>query len=500
MNYKLGHLYLFLAQFVLCTISYSQGKYNFVERYDDNITRNEILYESEEAYYTIGYSDDNSNTTVGIHVSQHDKINGEVLENSYFAIEGEWSFLENSFDVYEKDNSLIFGLTGDGGLYKLAYNLTTAEIDIIDSVFFPIDDPGLSQYDMLIYNDTTLYVVAYSLEVDSSNLGLIFTYPNGTQEFKLLPKTDSLQSLGRMMKRENGNYMLFSSLKGQNVFWDRSLAFFELDKELNVLNSFYTTNTDGYITPKSILPINNQEVLVLAAFYDWDYIRDRYAYSHQILRYHIDNREIVWSYNYGSPASNGLSGGKIVASHQADHYLYCTEAVREDATIDSFNTVGRVVKINAEGEKSWRKDYSYFSNHNDDHNLYDIIATSDNNYLIGGRASSNKTYGWLLKINESGELLGDSLVNVTWNDNDWTKDIQIYPNPTIDHIYINQNNLDQVTYQLVDVNGKLLKEVNINAKDQGVIWNVSDLISSSYFIRMIRDGKVIGSTVIVKQE
>ncbi len=499
MDYNLLRFHVLLSMFFSMQVAHSQEKFNKIYLYEQELIRNEVLHETEEAFYAIGYADDNSNVTVGIHISKHDKVSGELLNTTYFAIDSTWSFLEHSNDVYQKGNSLIFGLKGDQ-LYTLEYNLLSAEINILDAVPFLEEWTGVYQYDLLIFNDTTLYVIKYFLEGDSTNLGFFFTYPDGTHEFKPLAKTDSLATLGLMMKRDNGNYMLFSHLRGENVFWDRSLAFFELDQDLNVLNSYYTINTDGYITPRSILPINNQEVLVLSYFYDWDYIRDRYAYSHQILRYHIDNREIVWSHNYGFPASTNIDGGKIVASHEADHYLYCTTAVRSDATVDSFNTIGRVVKIDDEGSQVWQKNYSFYSNHGAYHNLFDIIATTDNNYLVGGTARGNRPYGWLLKINESGELLGDSLVNVTWTEDEWNKDIQIYPNPTIDHIYINQNKLDQVTYQLHDINGKFVKEININARDQGVIWDVSDLISGSYFIRMLKNGETIGSTIIIKHD
>ena len=478
----------------------AQDDFNKTYKYDNKSIRNEMVHESQEAYYAIGYSDDYSGYTVGIHVSKHDKITAEVLNSTYFAIDSVWSFLEHSFDVYEVDNSLIFGLKGEGKLHQLEYDMNTDQISIIDTVSFSIEDPGLYQDDMLLFNDTTLYVVTYALEIDSFKFGLFFTYPDGTQESIDIPLTDSLNRFGQVMKRDNGNYVLFGALNGENVFWDRSLAIYEYDKDLNELGRFFTPSTDGYINVENFLPINEQEILILASHYDWDFIRSRYAYSHSILRYHIDDRKILWSENFGSPASDGLSGGKIVASHESGHYLYCTGAVREGSTIDSLSEVGRVVKIDEHGEQIWQKDYYYFNNNGNINDFYDIIATSDGNYLLGGNAgNSNGHHGWLLKINESGELLGDSLVNVTWTEDDWRNDIQIYPNPIVDHIYINQNAVDDITYHLYDVQGNAIDHLNINAKDQGVIWDVSDLISGSYFIRMVKEGKVIGSTVLIKQ-
>ncbi len=496
--------YRFIFVVVLVNFSmylYAQNEFNKVIRYDDNITRNEIICEVDDAYYTIGYSDDISGHTVGIHVSKHDKNNGGVLNNTYFAIDSTWSFLEQSFDVFYKENSLIFGLEGDGLLYKLEYDLSTNHINILDSVSFPIDDPGLFQHDMLIFNDTTLYVATYSLEVDSFKYGLFFTYPNGTRETKHITRTDSLTGFGQMIKRDNGNYVLFGSMRGGNVFWDRSLAIYEYDRDLNVLSKFFTPKTDGYIRVENFLPIGDQEVLLLVSKYDWDEIRSTYAFSHSILRYHLDDREILWSKNYGFPASSGLSGGRIVASHEANHFLYGTVAVRSDATIDSFSQVGRVVKVDDEGEQIWQRDYSFFNARNDENNFHDIIATSDGQYLLGGVARGmGRFHGWLLKINESGEVVGDSLVNVQWTESDWTADIQIYPNPTIDHIYINQNKLDHVTYQLYDIQGNFIHSLDVSGQDQGVVWDVSDLVSGSYFIRMLKDGVIIGSSVLIKQD
>ena len=127
-----------------------------------------------------------------------------------------------------------------------------------------------------------------------------------------------------MIKRENGNYVLFGGMDGDNGLWDRSLAIYEFDKNLDTLSTFFTSFEDEYIQVSHVLPINEEEVLLVAFHLDWDNIRNMHAYSHYIHRYNINNREIVWSKNYGSRASNLIQGGKIVSSHEDHHYLYCT--------------------------------------------------------------------------------------------------------------------------------------------------------------------------------
>ena len=111
--------------FLLCVILFSgfrgvtQTQFNKTFLYDQEIVSNEIIHETEDAYYVMGYADDNSNITVGIHVSKHDKISGEVLNSTYFAIDSTWGFWEHSDDVYQEGNSLIFGFKGDLSLIHI---------------------------------------------------------------------------------------------------------------------------------------------------------------------------------------------------------------------------------------------------------------------------------------------------------------------------------------------------------------------------------------------
>ena len=74
-----------------------------------------------------------------------------------------------------------------------------------------------------------------------------------------------------------------------------------------------------------------------------------------------------------------------------------------------------------------------------------------------------------------------------------------YPNPTNDYLNINLNNYESnnVTFQLLDMNGKVLKFGKI--KDQETKIDVTNLPSTIYIVKINDNNKVIKIFKIIKQ-
>ena len=72
-------------------------------------------------------------------------------------------------------------------------------------------------------------------------------------------------------------------------------------------------------------------------------------------------------------------------------------------------------------------------------------------------------------------------INELEKEYDW----EVFPNPTSDIIYLKGDLHNVVEIKIVDMNGiVLLKEKNLTK------FNVSSLVSGTYFIRFIRNNKV----------
>ncbi len=80
-----------------------------------------------------------------------------------------------------------------------------------------------------------------------------------------------------------------------------------------------------------------------------------------------------------------------------------------------------------------------------------------------------------------------------------TLEYSVYPNPTIDFLNLrirNYNNMN-LTYQILDVDGKLLK----NEKTEGEVTTISmkDLIPGVYFLRVSGNKKEVKTFQIIKK-
>lgn len=74
----------------------------------------------------------------------------------------------------------------------------------------------------------------------------------------------------------------------------------------------------------------------------------------------------------------------------------------------------------------------------------------------------------------------------------------VYPNPTNGKLTLNVKNYEPntFTYQLYDVNGKMLR--NDRLIENETIIEMSDLISSTYFLKVIKDNKEVKLFKVIK--
>jgi hypothetical protein len=96
-------------------------------------------------------------------------------------------------------------------------------------------------------------------------------------------------------------------------------------------------------------------------------------------------------------------------------------------------------------------------------------------------------------------------VDILWNVsgiNEGAIDAQmnVFPNPANSEVKITFNNTVNATaLQLIDVTGKVVQVVNVNANDMSVEMNVSALANGNYFVKLVtKQGTAIKKLVVAK--
>jgi hypothetical protein len=75
--------------------------------------------------------------------------------------------------------------------------------------------------------------------------------------------------------------------------------------------------------------------------------------------------------------------------------------------------------------------------------------------------------------------------------------LMVYPNPAGKEVHINYQMMDGSTairFEITDINGRTLKTVENDYSSGDVLVNTEDLADGLYFIKIIKDGRLAGST------
>ena len=246
-HFILSSTFTFFCIFI-CYSSLSQSNFSHINDYGLFRTKSELLYETDENYFAIGYAEEQSEPELGLTVSCHNKKTGEVCSSTYYTIKNKWIFTAGRTPVFHVNDALIFGALTGNKILKLKYDLLQKNITLIDSIVNPLQG-GYYLNDMILAGDTTIYH-ATVIQENNSISSIIHKYPDGRIKHTYLPNPpDFSYSGGRFITKENGNFIIFGSLSRKSNVYEIYLSIVEIDSVGTILREFKTPKTDyQYVT------------------------------------------------------------------------------------------------------------------------------------------------------------------------------------------------------------------------------------------------------------
>jgi len=490
----------------MTSAAYSQVPYNI--RLDNGLTQaqGKILHELKDSYLCIGRGF-NSSTSMGegIFTTEIDKNTGEVLYNTQFEIPNRTLLTGNINNVISIDNKVYFLTKSRLDIFLCYYDESTNEI-ITEKILIPqVQTPIIFLYDFH-YKDGIIHILAH-VEIGNTNKSslLIIKYDleNDIQTEIIIDDEDIDPVFAKMEFLSNGN-MLIQYTTYSNGAW---LNIQEVDTLGNILwNYQFSKQYAGLVN--RMIPIDSNLYLLGGGI--GKYFGENFKQTPYMVLFDYNQRKIIKESTFSMTLNEYSSWNdqtqEITRSHDGVHFLGVSELYNFQQDPDTIIGKGMVAKVDTNLNTIWRRSYSILDSNFVGHTLEDIIRTSDGNYLCYGKAyyytippGEVPILSWVFKIDEDGKIIGDTTTaTVDWVDEELIDQIEVFPNPASDMIYINQNEIDHVSYQVFDIEGRLEDEFSIDHQNESVMKPIDRWKKGYKIIRMLKDGNLIGSLKILK--
>lgn len=457
------------------------------------------VYETDSFYYVAGTSIDTFGTPEqGFSVTKIDKIDARVIATHHYEeleIELDFNLCKNGYLVGE--NIYIAQVSIHEPYFVALYgiNIYTLEVDKLLEVPLPDAASSYAFYlrdihylDNTFYILTKYYVGEYGTP-DFDGIDILIKYDMGTKVSKIItlegynPKTAMLK-----MDHIDDQLIIFGSIMGEYVGTGK-MYIMSVDTSGGVNWRYETPAQTPIHDVIDIYPLNDHEVLLVSYYgvYANFWLKVRWV----VTRYDLTNKKAVWSTYWNEPSKVSIFGeAKIIpAKNNGEYMLMANDTVLDDTTN---YTQGKIIKFTEDGERIWQKTYVYNQDWAIFNDFYDIISISNNCYLVAGYESLHKS-PWLVKIDEDGNILPMDTTS-TASDPTWHQglpEISVYPNPASSSIIINQGDITDMTYQLMDMSGSLVKTVSLPQAHHHMLWDISDVSEGTYVLVISQEGLIL---------
>ena len=216
----------------------------------------------------------------------------------------------------------------------------------------------------------------------------------------------------------------------------------------------------------------------------------------------------LWTVEFGNNINNTANRGlweSIIESQEKDGYVIVGAESYLSETKDTLYSDAAIAKISLDGDSIWMHRYSYEREGTVATDIFhDVYPTSDGGYVaVGGSNGSDMgpnpfLYSIIMKLDSEGRLDTTSSTIVTV---DKEAAINVYPNPTVGPVYIQQEGNLSYNIQLIDPSGKVLKEFQLRSHDHTVVLDEAHFSQPGVFYLRVRNengGVVMRKFVVAK--
>ena len=337
------------------------------------------------------------------------------------------------------------------------------------------------------------YNIGGSTTSTYKGVNILIRYNHQTKISEIIKYTPiTAKTVMRKISNLEGNIITFGTVVGTQLATGK-MYISKMDEQGNFIWQYETPSLSPIHNVKDIHPINEKEVLLASDDTFFDYSKLESLSRWTVTRFDVENKNIIWSKHWDEPRKPNIwFFSKIIKTkNEGEYFLMANDYIREDTM--SYTT-GKIVKFDEEGNRLWQKTYYYHKGKFYNNDFYNIISTQDQNYLIVGNENVI-TAPWLVKIDEDGNILPIDTTSAIADPNiqNIIPEIKIYPNPASHSIIINQGEITDMTYQLTDINGAVVKMIPLPHAHHHVVWDISDVASGTYVLTMLQGGNVIGN-------
>jgi hypothetical protein len=458
----------------------------------------------DESYLCLGRGIDTIDFLGGVYATEIDKESGQILSNYKFSQSGEFFFFNRGNSVLNIEGDPYFIFSSSDTIYLSTYSTSQHRIVISKKIASEIPTNSLIINDFNFKNGI-FYILAGHTE---GTVMLMYNHDfDHIEEFFIPEEEGSMTSL-KFNFLQNGNFLM-----SFDIFESSGKRTINI-KEVDQLGNTIWKLKNEIINERNVyafIPIDSITYILGGVKNNLASTNPEGEQTPFILKFDYEERKIVAKSDFGIPINEWYMWNspveEIVKSHDGNSFLCVAELYDFPLSPDILKSYAMVAKVDENLNTIWRRTYGYIENDYFRHDLEDIITTTDGNYLCHGTSAKTYIYpgeipllSWVFKIDEDGKIVGDtSTSTIDWEHEEYTEEISIFPNPASDVIYINQDEIKQVTYRVYDASGKLDDEFDVSSRNSSVMKDITDWSRGMKFIQIIKEGKVIGSYQVVKQ-
>ena len=499
---------IFIITLICFNIHNSHAQQAYNAKYDNHLfgSWGRMICETDSFYIGAGHSLLQNNVPEsGIYFTKHFKNDGSIHKSMDLTLENESLDVVDNNSPMVLDSQLVYFCLGRiNSLYKFTYDFYKDEIDT--EILPPLHEYKYNYISASYQKKDSFYLLTL-LNQDGKNYKsrLVFIHNNVTKYIDLQLPLDSMFCTGFTLDLHDHMVVALSGFKG-NV-------------RKKYLGEFTHT---GELVWYAELPASLLITLPEKMIYDKDgfvyvcawkgMVKNVYPYTFYqqvILKYDLINKKIVGIQNFNNPDFLSLdSPYPVIVDTKDGNILY-------GGTLSELNEIkqqsierGVIGKMDRDMKSIWRRTYAIQKHEVENRyywdELYDVEPTTDGNYICYGESGGydeelEKEFreSWLFKINEDGYIIDiDSTSSV--NDLKAESPIHISPNPVSDVLIINQDDINDVIYNLYDLSGRLIQSHKAPTPYHSFVWQVSDLSPGQYILNATQKGSTIENFKFIK--